>query len=113
MDKMPDGLAHALAEYEEAEERSELIETRARQLAEQRSEDMLGDAKSANELLDTPGVDGDTHIARTMRNLDRARAGNQIALDAVLTAMTNLQTEMRAAAYRSVLDDCRAAARGA
>jgi hypothetical protein len=45
-----------------------------------------------------PGVDGETHIARAMRNLDRACRGNQIALDVVLTALTCLQREMRAVA---------------
>jgi hypothetical protein len=97
----------ALAEHEDDTERADLIEDRARELAATRVEEMLANADGVNELLDTPGVDGDTHVARAMRNLDRACKGNSIALDAVLTAMTNLQSEMRAAAYRAVIDDCR------
>jgi hypothetical protein len=97
----------ALASHEEDTERADLIEDRARELAATRVEEMLGNAEGVNELLDTQGVDGGTHIARAMRNLDRACQGNAIALDAVLAAMTNLQSEMRAAAYRAVIDDCR------
>ncbi len=97
----------ALAGHEDDTERADLVEDRARELAAARVEEMLGNAEGVNQLLDTQGVDGDTHISRALRNLDRACKGNAIALDAVLAAMTNLQSEMRAAAYRAVIDDCR------
>lgn len=104
---IPCDLDAAIAEHEDDTERAELVEERARELANERAEEMLGSAKGVNELLDTPGVDGDTHIARAMRNLDRACKGNAIAIDAVLAALSNLQSEMRAAAYRAVIDNCR------
>ena len=103
----PCDFAAALAEHEDDTERSDLIEDRARVLAASRAEQMLGEATGVNELLDTPGVDGDTHIARAMRNLDRACKENAAALDALLAALSNLQSEMRATAYRAVIDDCR------
>jgi hypothetical protein len=102
-----DDFAAVLAEHEDDTEREDLIEDRARELAAAKVAEMLGNAGGVEELLDTVGVDGGTHIARAMRNLDRACRGNAIAVEAVLGAMANLQSEMRVVAYRTVIDDCR------
>jgi hypothetical protein len=107
-----DDFAAALAEYEDDTEQEDLIEDRARELAAARAAEMLTNAEGVDELLDTVGVDSGTHIARAMRSLDRACKGNAIAVEAVLGAMVNLQSEMRVAAYKAVIDDCRLEAGG-
>ena len=102
-----DDFAAALAEHEDDIESEELVEDRARELAAARVEQMLGSAEGVDELIDTVGVNCGTHIARAMRSLDRACKGNAIAVEAVLGAMVNLQSEMRVVAYQAVIDDCR------
>jgi hypothetical protein len=95
--------AQALTEFEAGDAQDELEAEAAEREAGERAEATLCRAEGVRDLLDTPGVDGETHIARAMRNLDRACQGNQIALDAVLTALTCLQAEMRAVAIRNEL----------
>jgi hypothetical protein len=95
--------AHALAEFEADVAHDELEAEAAAREASERADATLCSAEGVRDLLDTPGIDGETHIARAMRNLDRACQGNQIALDAVLAALTCLQAEMRAAALQSEL----------
>jgi hypothetical protein len=95
--------AQALADFEAGEVRDELEAEVAERDAGERAEATLCCAEGVRDLLDTPGVDGETHIARAMHNLDRACKGNAIALDAVLTALACLQAEMRAVAIRNEL----------
>jgi hypothetical protein len=95
--------AQALAEFEAGAIRDELEAEAAEREAGERAEAALCCGEGVRDLLDTRGVDGETHIARAMRNLDRACKGNQIALDAVLGALTSLQAEMRAVAIRNEL----------
>jgi hypothetical protein len=95
--------AQALADFEAGAVGDEFEAEAAEREAGERAEATLCSAEGVRDLLDTPGVDGEAHIARVMANLDRACKGNQIALDAVLTALACLQAEMRAVAIRNEL----------
>ena len=103
MNDIPRAEAQALAEFEAGEARDEIDAGTAGGEARERAAATLCSAEGVRDLLDTPGVDGEIHIARAMRSLDRACKGNQIALDAVLSALTCLQAEMRAVALRNEL----------
>lgn len=76
------------------------IEIRQTELAR----DMIEDGKGVQELVYEFEADICDQIARAMRNLDAACLGNGLAIDACLSAWSNIQRELKARAFGACED---------
>lgn len=84
------------------------------QLADQKLEERLYDdhVQFDDLLAGIDPVDYEQQLQRALRNLDRACKGDKIALDAITTALSQIQRTFKAEAERVWLEDLKDEAAG-